>query len=182
MTKHRLGCFLIFSVIASLGLVSFALCLVAEVKRPKKDDLKLDGKLCFLPASHAFGFGVAALICLSIAQIIGNVLVCANYYWSRGKQRKTKKPIITAILLAFSWISFGVAVILISAATSMSRTQPYGYGEGWLDGECYIIRGGVYIISGVSSLAAVLALLGAATMMITMNQVDQAHKEYAQNA
>ncbi|XWS49373.1 hypothetical protein CRYUN_Cryun13aG0158100 [Craigia yunnanensis] len=176
MGKHRVGCVLIFSVIASLGLVSFALCLVAEAKRPKKGDLKLDRKLCFLPASNAFGFGVAALICLSIVQIIGNVVVCANY-WSRGKARKAKKPILTAILLAFSWISFGVVVILISAATSMSRTQPYG--EGWLDGECYMVRGGVYICSGVLSLAAVLALLGAAAIMMRMNQVDQGQKVYA---
>ncbi|XVE99985.1 hypothetical protein REPUB_Repub03eG0247200 [Reevesia pubescens] len=179
MVKHRVACVLIFSVIASLGLVSFSSCLVAEAKRPKKGDLKFDGKLCFLPASHVFGFGIAALICLSIAQIIGNVVVYANC-WLRGKARKAKKPILTVILLAFSWISFGVAVILISAATSMSRTQPYG--EGWLDGECYIVRGGVYIISGVLSLAAVLALLGAAAIMLTSNQVDQAQKVYAQNA
>ncbi|XVF52166.1 hypothetical protein PTKIN_Ptkin04bG0243000 [Pterospermum kingtungense] len=179
MGKHPLGCILIFSVIASLGLVSFASCLISEAKRPKKDDLKLDRNLCFLPASHAWGFRVAALICLSVAQFIGNVVVCANC-WSSGKARKTKKPILTAILLAFSWISFGVAFILISTAMSMSRTQRYG--EGWLDGECYIVRGGVYISSGVLGLAAVLALLGAAAMMIRMNQVDQGQKVYAQNA
>ncbi|XP_022738934.1 uncharacterized protein LOC111291437 [Durio zibethinus] len=180
MGKHRLGCVLVFSVIASLGLVSFTSCLVAEAKRPKKADLKLDGKLCFLPASHGFGFGVAALICLSIAQIIGNVLVCANYWSRSGKARKAKKPILTAILLAFSWISFGVAIILISTVTSMSRRQPYG--EGWLDGECYMVRGGVYISSGFLSLAAVLALLGIAAITITTNQVDQGQKVYAQNA
>ncbi|XP_022731597.1 uncharacterized protein LOC111286074 [Durio zibethinus] len=181
MGKHQVTCVLLFSVIASLGLVSFTSCLVAEAKRPKKGDLKLDRNLCFIPASHAFGFGVAALICLSIAQIIGNIVVCA-YYWSR---RKAKKPILTAILLAFSCfgscrISFGVVAILISAATIMSREQPYG--EGWLDGECYRVRDGVYISSGVLSLATVLDLLGAAAMMIWMNQVDQGHKVCAQNA
>ncbi|XVF52222.1 hypothetical protein PTKIN_Ptkin05aG0001800 [Pterospermum kingtungense] len=175
MGKHRLACVFIFSVIASLGLVSFSSCLVAEAKRAKKGDLKIDGNLCLLPASQAFGFGVAALICLSIAQIIGNVVVCA-YYWSRRKARKTKKPILTATLLAFSWISFGVAVVLISVATSMSRTQPYG--EGWLDGECYIVRGGVYLSSGVLSLAAVLALLGEAAM----NEIDRGQTVYKQNA
>ncbi|XVE57278.1 hypothetical protein DITRI_Ditri04bG0078600 [Diplodiscus trichospermus] len=174
----NLVCVLIFSVIASLGLVSFASCLVAEAKRPKKGDLKLDRKLCFLPASNAFEFGVASVICLSLAQIIGNVIVCASYYWSRGKATKAEKPFLTTILLAFSWMSFGVAVMLISAATSMSTKQPYG--DGWLDGECYIVRGGVYISSGVLSLAAVLALLGAAGMMIRMNQTDQGQKVYAQ--
>lgn len=63
---------------------------------------------------------------------------------------------------------------------SMSRTQPYG--EGWLDGECYIVRGGVYISSGVLSLAAVLTLIVAAAMMIRMNKGDQGQKVYAQNA
>ncbi|OMO93688.1 hypothetical protein COLO4_16745 [Corchorus olitorius] len=173
MAKHPLGFVLIFSLIASLGLVSFVSCLVAEAKRTKRDDLKLDGNLCFLPESDAFGLGVVALICLSLAQIIGNVLVCANY-WFRGKARKANKPILTAILLAISWISFGIAVILISVATSMSRRQPYG--QGWLDGECYIVRGGVYISSGVLSLAATFTLLGAAATVTTTDQVEQGQK------
>ncbi|KAE8677505.1 Long-chain fatty alcohol dehydrogenase family protein [Hibiscus syriacus] len=132
MAKHPLGCVLTYSVVASLGLVSFAACLVAEGKRSKKGDLKLDGKLCFLPTrGHVFELVLP--------------------------QR------------------FGVAAILISAATSMSRTQ--AYGEGWLEGECYLVRDGVYISSGVLSLLAVLTLLGAASIKITTNQqVDQDHK------
>ncbi|KAB2070491.1 hypothetical protein ES319_A08G158800v1 [Gossypium barbadense] len=175
MGKHPLGCVLMFSVLASLGLVSFAACLVAEAKRSKKVDLKLDGKMCFLPGkSDAFELGVAASVSLCTAQIIGNVLLCASYWWS-ANTRKPKKPTLTAILLAFSWISFGVAAILISAATSMSRAQPYG--EGWLDGECYLVRDGVYLSSGVLSLLAVFTLIGAASITITNNQVlDQAHK------
>ena len=62
----------------------------------------------------------------------------------------------------------------------MSRIQPYG--EGWLDAECYMVRGGVYISSGVLCLAAVLALLGAAAMMTRKNKVDQGQKVCAQNA
>ncbi|XVE65422.1 hypothetical protein DITRI_Ditri07aG0179000 [Diplodiscus trichospermus] len=179
MGKPPLGCIFIFSIIASLGLVSFATCLIAEANRPKKGDLKLDGKLCFLPETEAFGLGVAALVCLSIAQLIGNIILCTNY-WPRGKARKAKKPILTAlILLSFSWITSGAAAILIGAATSMSRTQ--AYGDGWLEGECYMVRGGVYISSGVLSLAAVLSLLGAAAMMKRMNQVDQDQRVHAQN-
>ncbi|XP_039029994.1 protein MODIFYING WALL LIGNIN-1-like [Hibiscus syriacus] len=154
MAKHPLGCVLTYSVVASLGLVSFAACLVAEGKRSK--------------------IGVAATVCLSTAQVIGNVLLCANHR-RRPNTRTPKKPALTAVLLAFSWISFGVAAILISAATSMSRTQ--AYGEGWLEGECYLVRDGVYISSGVLSLLAVLTLLGAASIKITTNQqVDQDHK------
>ncbi|KAH1106677.1 hypothetical protein J1N35_010445 [Gossypium stocksii] len=174
MGKHPLGCVLMFSVLASLGLVSFAACLVAEAKRSKVD-LKLDGKMCFLPRkSDAFELGVVASVSLCTAQIIGNVLLCASYWW-RTNTIKPKKPTLTAILLAFSWISFGVAAILINAATSMSRAQPYG--EGWLDGECYLVRDGVYLSSGVLSLLAVFTLIGAAFITITSNQVlDQAHK------
>ncbi|KAB2017748.1 hypothetical protein ES319_D08G184200v1 [Gossypium barbadense] len=166
MGKHPLGCVLMFSVLASLGLVSFAACLVAEAKR---------SKMCFLPRkSDAFELGVAASVSLCTAQIIGNVLLCASYWW-RANTRKPTKPTLTAILLAISWISFGVAAILISAATSMSRAQPYG--EGWLDGECYLVRDGVYLSSGVLSLLAVFTLIGAASITITNNQVlDQAHK------
>lgn len=51
---------------------------------------------------------------------------------------------------------------MISLATSMSRVQRYG--EGWVDGECYIVRDGVYIGSGVLSLVTVFILIGAAAM------------------
>ncbi|KAE8661919.1 decapping 5-like protein-like [Hibiscus syriacus] len=76
-------------------------------------------------------------------------------------------------------VSFGVAVILMSVATSMSRKQ--GYGEGWLEGECYIVKGGVFISSGLLSLAALLALLGAAAIVILTNPVDQVLKGHAHN-
>lgn len=33
--------------------------------------MKLDGSLCSLPRSCAFGLGIAALVCLSAAQIVG---------------------------------------------------------------------------------------------------------------
>lgn len=76
-------------------------------------------------------------------------------------------------------MSFGGAVILMSAATSMNRRQPYG--EGWLDGECYVVRGAVYISAGLLSVVAIFALLGAAAVMRTTNPVDQDLKVYAHN-
>ena len=43
----------------------------------------------------------------------------------------------------FGRLSFGIAVILLIVATSMSRRQ--AYGEGWLNGECYLVKGGIYV-------------------------------------
>ncbi|KAL2544463.1 hypothetical protein Fot_13696 [Forsythia ovata] len=127
---------LFFSLIIALGLVSFSLCLAAEFKKSKKKDLRFDGKLCYLPGSPAFGFGIAALICLFAGQVIGNLFICRKFSVRddrrSGCDNKVKMPTISSIFLIFSWISFGVAVIPISAATSMSRSQPFG--EGWLDG------------------------------------------------
>lgn len=51
---------------------------------------------------------------------------------------------------------------MISAATSMSRHQPFG--EGWLDGECYLVKDGVYIGSAVLALMASGSILGSATL------------------
>ncbi|KAJ7953296.1 Chitin synthase, putative (DUF1218) [Quillaja saponaria] len=80
---------LIFSIIIclSFGLISFLSCIIAETKRHKKKDLKMDGKLCYLPANHAFGFGIAALICLFIAQIIGSSIVFRNSLLRREEKR-----------------------------------------------------------------------------------------------
>ncbi|KAL5741073.1 hypothetical protein ACOSP7_029933 [Xanthoceras sorbifolium] len=177
---HRYGFVFIFSVIISLGLVSFVSCVVAETKKAKRKDLKVDGKLCYLPGSPAYGFGIAALICLSVAQVIGNLLVCRNLCSSRKERNswKSKKPIAVTTLLVFSWISFGVAVSLIGAATSMSRRQPYG--RGWLDRECYLVKDGVYVGSGVLALLTIGSTLGSAIISTRKSQVEQGRRVHAQ--
>ncbi|BBH02679.1 Protein of unknown function D [Prunus dulcis] len=58
-------------MIASLGLVSIISCIAAEIKKTKEEELRVIGRLCHLPESQAFGFGVAALICLFAAQMEG---------------------------------------------------------------------------------------------------------------
>ncbi|KAL2517328.1 Protein of unknown function (DUF1218) [Abeliophyllum distichum] len=130
---------LFLSLIIALGLVSFSLCLAAEFKKSNKKDLRFDGKLCYLPGNPAYGFGIAALICLFAGQVIGNLFICRKFSVrddTSGCYNKVKRPTISSILLIFSWICFGVAVIPISAATSMSRSQPFG--EGWLDGSALV--------------------------------------------
>ncbi|GMN47609.1 hypothetical protein TIFTF001_016798 [Ficus carica] len=135
-------------VITVLGTFSAASCIAAEFKRAKMKDLKLDGRFCYLPGNHAFGFGIAALVCLCIAQIIGNLVVCRN------------------------WISFGIGVTLLGSATSMSRRQPYG--NGWLNGECYIVKDGVFFGSAVLVLLTIGLMLGSAvTSKTRKTQVDQ---------
>ncbi|XP_031120063.1 protein MODIFYING WALL LIGNIN-1 isoform X1 [Ipomoea triloba] len=140
---------LLVSVVVSLGFVSCTLCVAAEFKKSKVKDLSVDGKLCSLPESAAFRLGLAALACSSVAQIIGNLLLCGKLM-SKEREcscRKTKKPKTAIFFLVLSWMSFGVAAILIGAATSMSRRQ--APGEGWLDGECYIVKDGVYFGSAL---------------------------------
>lgn len=174
--KFTLIFFILFSL--SLGLVSFTLCIVSEIKRNKKEDLRWNGKLCHLPSSPAYGLGIASLVCLVLAQSIGNSILFKNCC-SRGKRNaKYKIPVIARILLLISWLSFGIAVILLIAATSMSRRQLYG--EGWLNGECYLVKGGTYVGSAILILVTVGMLIGSALLAMKANQAEQGHKIHAQ--
>lgn len=181
MERNRDGIILIFSFLVVLGLVSFALCIAAEFKRSKKKDIRLDGKLCYLPGSHAFGLGISALICLFIAQMIGNLIICTKFCVGRERGCSSCKPknsTIATVFLSFSWISFVIAVMLIVAGTSMSRTQPFR--EGWLDGECYIVKDGVYVGSGILVLFTVGSTLLSAFMTLRNTKVDLGQKIHAQ--
>ncbi|XP_028104890.1 uncharacterized protein LOC114303911 isoform X2 [Camellia sinensis] len=104
MAKKHYGFVLILSIIIALGVVSFAFCIASEFKRTKRKDLKLDGKLCFLPGSHAFEYGIAALICLFVAQITGNLIICWNF--CSGEKTtgcKAKSPTKAFTFLLLSW-------------------------------------------------------------------------------
>lgn len=70
----------------------------------KRSDLRLQGgKQCYLPGSSAFGLGIAALACLSAAQVIGNVFICKKFR-SRGGNCKVWKPTTLSFsLMALSW-------------------------------------------------------------------------------
>ncbi|XP_019423660.1 PREDICTED: uncharacterized protein LOC109332942 [Lupinus angustifolius] len=171
----------IFSIIIflSLGLISFTLCIASEVKKNKKKDLRWNGKLCYLASSQAFGLGIAALVCLFLAQIIGNCILFKNSC-SRGKiNAQYKIPVIARLLLLISWLSFGIAIILLITATSMNRKQ--SYGVGWLNGECYLVKGGTYVGSAILVLVTIGSLIGSILSTIKMtNQPDQGPKVHAQ--
>ncbi|PRQ19261.1 hypothetical protein RchiOBHm_Chr7g0215261 [Rosa chinensis] len=177
MEKLQYGLVLTVSVVASLGVVSFVSCIAAEIKRTREDEIKLVGRLCKLPGSHAFGFGIAALICLIVAQVVGNLVVICSHFCSREKKSsgsKAKQPMILIALLFISWMSFVMAVTLISTATSMSRKQ--SYGEGWLDGECYLVKQGIYIGSGILVLITVGSTLGLVIITMRKSQVEEGFK------
>ncbi|KAM1033857.1 hypothetical protein FF1_037299 [Malus domestica] len=189
MAKHQYEMALTLLVVASLGIVSFVSCIAAEIKRTKDDELKLLGRMCYLPESQAFGFGVAALICLLAAQIVGNLIFC-SYVCSRDEKKKkmkgtssttttttsskAKRPMVSMALLSISWMSFVIGGTLLSTATSMSREQPYG--RGWLDGECYLVRQGIYIGSGILILIAIGCTLALTIVTATRSRVEDGFK------
>ncbi|XP_047971493.1 protein MODIFYING WALL LIGNIN-2-like [Salvia hispanica] len=149
---------------SSIALVSFVLCLAAELKKTKKDDLVFNGKLCYLPRSSSFELGITGLICLSITQVAGSLFIYREF--SPGA-----KFTVTRSLLVLSWIGFGVAVVLLSAASSMNQSQDFG--EGWLDGECYLVKDGVYIGSAILTLLALGSTLGSGIIAVRKNKAEE---------
>ncbi|KAG6405941.1 hypothetical protein SASPL_133535 [Salvia splendens] len=169
---------LFFSATTATALISSALCFTAEFKKSKKNDLRFNEKLCHLPQSSIFGLGIAALISLTLSQIIGSYFICRKLHSSHNKSTVKKRLSFSCILMVFSWMSFAVAAVLIGGATSMSRSQPYG--EGWLDGECYLVKDGVYIGSALLSLAALGLTLGSAAIEMNRRQAEEDRKVHAQ--
>ncbi|CAN7030927.1 hypothetical protein IGI04_030558 [Brassica rapa subsp. trilocularis] len=166
----------IFIFIVFLGLFAFFLCLASEFQKAKGKDLKWDGESCYLPESHAFKFGTAALVCVSVAQIIGNVVICRGFL----KTHKTETTPFCLFLLLFSWVNFAVAVMLTTVGASMNREQIYG--KGWLNGECYLVKDGLFASSGVLCVSALGAVLGAfASNVKSSSQVDTRNKILTHN-
>ncbi|KAK6946563.1 DESIGUAL/Modifying wall lignin-1/2 [Dillenia turbinata] len=165
---------LVCFIILSLGLISFTLTVAAEFNKPKERDIKLDGMLCYLPGSIAFRFGLAALTCLSLGQIIGNAFMCGKFCPGVRTRWKACSPSLASTLLTISWTSFGIALILMGGATSMSRKQTYG--EGWLDGKCYIVRDGVYLGSATLSLLTITTIVASVIIQQKKSQDEQGKK------
>ncbi|CAJ1942005.1 unnamed protein product [Sphenostylis stenocarpa] len=162
--------FIIISL--SLGLISFVLCVAAEIKRNKEKDLRWNGKLCYLPSSKAFGLGIAALVSFFLAQMIGNsILILRNCCWRRKSTSQYKMPAVAKVLVLISWVSFGLAAILLIVATSMNRRQ--AYRVGWLNGDCYLVKGGTYAGSAILVLVTVCSVNGSAFSTIKSTQAKQ---------
>ncbi|XP_030472063.2 protein MODIFYING WALL LIGNIN-1 [Syzygium oleosum] len=179
--RPGLAALLLSLAIVSLGVAAALSSIAAEIKKTKLRQLKWDGKLCYLPGSDAFKYGVAALACLSVAQVVGYAAICAGFC-SRDRKgverRKGKRLTIKAALFVVSWTSFGVATVVLGAAASMSRDQPYR--RGWLNGECYLVRDGVFVASAVLVAIASGSTLCLAVMSMKKGRIEQDLKLHPQ--
>ncbi|MFS8002724.1 putative modifying wall lignin-1/2 [Helianthus anomalus] len=135
----------------------------------QKKELRIDGELCYLPQSQAFGYGIAALMCSSVAQIAGTGLFI---YCRRSTDFKSSKTSFASILLLLSWASFSIMIISTGTATSMNLRQ--AVGEGWVDGVCYLVKNGVYIGSGALVLIAMSSTLMSCYLMINKSRAVHA--------
>jgi hypothetical protein len=82
------------------------------------------------------------------------------------------------VLVIIGRLGFAVTFILLIVATSMNRRQPYG--AGWLNGECYLVKGGTYAGSAVLILVTLGSIAGSILLTIKTNQADQDRKIHAQ--
>ncbi|KAK9079939.1 hypothetical protein SSX86_001614 [Deinandra increscens subsp. villosa] len=160
------------TIIVSLSIASFALCIICELKKSKKKELRVDGELCYLPQSQAYGHGVAASICSSIAQILGTALFIFCRRSGSRDFKSASKTSFASILLLLSWVSFMIMIILTGTATSMNRRQ--AFGQGWVDGECYLAKNGVYSGSGTLVLVAMTSTLLSCYLMVNNSRAVHA--------
>ncbi|KAK9095715.1 hypothetical protein Scep_027184 [Stephania cephalantha] len=143
------------SVLLFLGFFAFSACIAAEFKRAKVKDMRVAGKLCSLPGTPAFGLGIFSIICLAGAHIIGNLVICTHL--RSHKEAAPKRTTLGITFLLLSWVSFVLGVIILGGATSMNRKQHYR--EGWLKGECYVVKDGVYLGASALLLSTVFFLI-----------------------
>lgn len=146
----------ICGIVVLLSATAFSCSLAAEFHKVKEEEMKLDGSLCSLPKSSAFELGVAAIAFLSVAQLVGTTAAATTMCASKPNKSATARGRVTSVaLLVFSWVSFALAVILLATAASMNHGQRYG--RGWMDGDCYVAKNGVF--GGAAALVVVTALL-----------------------
>ncbi|XP_006647754.1 protein MODIFYING WALL LIGNIN-1 [Oryza brachyantha] len=147
----------ICGVVVLLSATAFSCSLAAEFRKVKEKDMKLDGSLCSLPKSSAFELGVAAIAFLSVAQLVGTTAAATTMCAAskRSKSSTAKRRAASVAILVLSWVSFALAVVLLATAASMNHGQRYG--RGWMDGDCYVARNGVF--GGAAALVVVTALL-----------------------
>ncbi|PWA98932.1 hypothetical protein CTI12_AA014120 [Artemisia annua] len=140
----------VITIIISLAIASFTLCIICELKKSKgiAGIFRFCRRRSFeLMESYVF-YREARHLAME----------------SRSIDFKPARTLFPSILLLLSWMSFFIMVILTGTTTSMNRIQ--SYGEGWLDGKCYIVKNGVFAGSGVLVLIATSSILLSCYLMI----------------
>ncbi|TVU28138.1 hypothetical protein EJB05_19647 [Eragrostis curvula] len=149
----------ICGIVALLSVAAFSCTLAAEFHKVKEKDMKVDGSLCSLPKSAAFELGVAAIAFLLVAQLVGTTAaVTAAGVVKPKKSSPTRRRVAFVALLVLSWASFAVAVILLATAASMNHGQRYG--RGWMDGDCYVAKNGVFGVAAALVVVTAIITLG----------------------
>ncbi|AES63633.2 hypothetical protein MtrunA17_Chr2g0280491 [Medicago truncatula] len=117
--------FLICILVMVMDIVAGILGIQAEITQNKEKPMKMWIFDCRYPSHQAFQLGLAALILLSLAHIIANLLGGCVCVWSKDQYRSaTANKQLSMAFLIFSWLVMAVAfsmLIIGTLANSRSR-------------------------------------------------------------
>lgn len=145
---------IICSVVGFLGLVAAALAFAAEAKHIRANQVTLTPEdTCIYPKSAALQLGIISALALLVAQLIVNIsagcLCCARGRSYGASSNRT----IAIICLVVSWITFGIAFVLLMAGAALND-QHYANMRNF-DNYCYVVKSGVFAGGAVLALATV---------------------------
>ncbi|KAJ4811466.1 hypothetical protein LUZ62_024032 [Rhynchospora pubera] len=144
------------TIIVVFSTAAFSCGLTAEFNKVKVKDMKVDGSLCSLPRTPAFGLGIAAVVCMTVAQMVGTVVGGARLCAMDSKFSICKNWIALTYLVS-SWLCYGLAAVMLGTGANMNSGQPYR--KGWMDGDCYLVKSGIFgTASSIAILASILIL------------------------
>ncbi|XP_019266322.1 PREDICTED: uncharacterized protein LOC109243787 isoform X2 [Nicotiana attenuata] len=135
------------------SLFLYSLSSLIQKKKKKKGKTVMETHQFIYPIVVSFvtALGLVSITLCIVAEFKKTKKKDLRLFFSRDHENSSKskkKPtLINGFICVLSWISFVTAIILIGAASSMSKSQ--SLGEGWVDGECYIVKEGIYIISAI---------------------------------
>ncbi|KAK9732483.1 hypothetical protein RND81_04G003200 [Saponaria officinalis] len=143
------------SFVIFLGLLSTLLGFLAEAKRIKVSQVKIDsGRVC--PGSPAYGLGATSALCLLLAQLIisiqTGIFCCRRHIYA-----SIMHWIVSVLCYTVSSFTFLVAFILLSGGAALNSKyeaqQVYFESDGTYS--CYVVATGVFAVASVLSFASV---------------------------
>uniref|UniRef100_A0A0C9RTK4 TSA: Wollemia nobilis Ref_Wollemi_Transcript_13814_1438 transcribed RNA sequence n=1 Tax=Wollemia nobilis TaxID=56998 RepID=A0A0C9RTK4_9CONI len=153
------------SGIVICGLVGFLGCLaailgfIAEAKHTRAGDvLMTDSGRCIYPRSPALGLGITAALAIFIAQVIANGAVGCICCARGAPYAPSSNRTIAIICLVVSWITFGIAFILLMSGAALN--DRHNAEIRTLGDYCYVVKSGVFAGGALLALAtATLAII-----------------------